>query len=82
MPDQAASNMPLSGNILHVQRPVNLTKNRLQCKNQKNCKNAPKMLGIPTVSYDQSSPLFENARVLVRVDDIARFIINANHIVM
>jgi hypothetical protein len=45
----AASNMPLSGEILYVSRSVHLNKNLLPRKKSRKCKNAPKLLGIPAV---------------------------------
>jgi hypothetical protein len=62
----AASNMPLSGEILHVCRSVHLKEESLLRKKSRKCKNVPKLLGIPTVSIRQSSPFSEIARVLVR----------------
>jgi hypothetical protein len=36
----------------------------------------------PQIAAWQNSPLFEIARVLVRVDHAASFIVNANHSIM
>ena len=49
MSDQAASNIPTSGNRLHVRRPVNLTKDRLKRKNQRTVKTRQTLLGTPTI---------------------------------
>jgi len=39
-------------------------------------------LAVPFVSCGKASPLFEIARVLVRFDHVARFVVNANHSIM
>ena len=37
---------------------------------------------VSFVPCGETSPLFELARVLVRLDHVARFIVNANHSIM
>jgi hypothetical protein len=39
-------------------------------------------IAVSVVPCGEISPLFELARVLVRLDHIARFIVNANHGIM
>jgi len=46
------------------------------------CKITPKLLGMPTISEGESSPLFETASLLVRPDHVANVIVNANHCAM
>ena len=80
--DMAAYIMPCQRGryvLLHALRPVYLKKNRLLHKTQQKCKVTPKMLGMPTIWYGPTSPLFEIARKLVCLDHAARVIANADH---
>jgi hypothetical protein len=60
----------------------NLTKSAANVAIKKNYKTHRLLLGIPTISHGQSSPFFELALVLVRFDDVASIIVNANHSTM
>jgi len=47
-----------------------------------NLKNTYEVLGTPTIVNGQSSPFFKIARMLVRLDQIASLIVNANDYIM